>query len=77
VKISIETESQEEFDSKRLDLIKAIAGKKLKIKVMEGSTSQTPKEPYFKAQREMLTYWNRKYLEAIRDAKAEIDEIIK
>lgn len=78
MKIRIETDSQEEFDSKRLDLIKAIAGDKFIVKAdpKDRATSKTPRKPYFKSQAELLAHWNQKFEEALRDCKAQIDEII-
>lgn len=79
MKIIIESDSQEEFDAKRAELIKAIAGDKFVVKAepKDRATSQTPRMPYYKAQKESLKFWNSKYEAAIEDIKAQIDEIIK
>ena len=79
MKMTIESATQEEFDLKRLDLIKAIAGEKYIVKAepTNRATSKTPRRPYYKAQAESLKYWNDKFEAACEDIKAQIDEILK
>lgn len=78
MKIQIESSSQEEFDQKRADLIKAIAGSKLKVKIeKKGQRLATDsREPYYNSQKEILGHWDKKFKKMISDIKADIDEII-
>jgi hypothetical protein len=78
MKIHIESSSQEEFDQKREDLIKAIAGSKLKVKIeKKGQRLATDaREPYYESQKTVLNHWDKKFKKMISDIKADIDEII-
>ena len=78
MKIAIESESQEEFDLKREEIIKAVAGSKLRVSISNKATSLAtdPKKPYFKSQKEVLKHWDDKFQKMIADIKADIDEII-
>lgn len=79
MKLKVESNSQEEFDSKRPELIKAIAGSKLDVEIREKGQKKPleSREPYYRAQKEMLDYWNSKFDSMIKDLKAQINEIIK
>jgi hypothetical protein len=79
VKVSIESASQEEFDAKRADLIKAIAGTKLIVKAepTDRATSKTPRTPYYKAQKEALKFWNEKFEEVLEDIKKKIGDVLE
>lgn len=66
MKVVILADSQEEFDSKRSGLVKAIAGE----------SPLSPKLPYFKAQGEMLDYWDGKFRRMLSDLRKDIDEIV-
>ena len=78
MKISISAESQEEFDSKREDLIKSIAGSKFNVEIRpKGESLATDKkEPYYFAQAEMLKEWEKEFQIMISDIKKEISEVI-
>lgn len=79
MKVRIESGSQEEFDQKRPELIKAIAGKKYEVKITRKDqvSMDTPRKPFFKAQEEMLKYWNGRYKAAVKDIKEQVLEIIE
>ena len=79
MKLKIESSSQEEFDAKREEIIKAVAGSKLRVSVSKKSESLAtdPKEPFFNSQKEVLGYWDKKFNKMIEDIKADIDEVIK
>jgi len=79
MKIRLESESQEEFDLKRPEIIKAIAGSKYDVELKrKGQVSQaTPRQPYFKAQGQMLEHWQRRYKAAVKDIKEQVLEIIE
>jgi hypothetical protein len=79
VKLQLGAKTQEEFDEKRPELIKAIAGKKydVAIKKKGQKTSLSPRAPYFKAQEQMLRYWDQKFQAALKEIKREVLEIIK
>lgn len=79
MKIRIDSDSQEEFDEKRPELIKAIAGKKYEVEIRRKDqvTMGTPRKPFFKAQDQMLDYWNRRYKQTVKDIKEQVLEIIE
>jgi hypothetical protein len=79
VRLKVESESQEEFDAKRPELIKAIAGSKLDVEIRRRGQKKPleSRDPHYRAQKEMLDYWNKKFNTMIEDLKAEINEIIK
>jgi hypothetical protein len=84
VKLSITAESQEEFDLKRESLIKKIASDKFDVILKarprgiynkeKGHTF--PRDPHYKAQAEMLAYWDGKFKTMLSEIKGEIGEII-
>lgn len=78
MKIKIES-TQEEFDEKRPQLIKALAGSKFEVSLRKANESVAgePREPYYEAQKEMLDYWNSKYEEMIEDIIKDIDEVLR
>ena len=78
MKVRLESESQEEFDRKRPELIKAIAGSKYDVEVkLKGQVSQaTPRQPFYKAQGEMLEHWHRRYKATVKGIKEQVLEII-
>ena len=78
MKVKIEA-TQEEFEEKRPQLIKAIAGSKFEVSLRkaEESTAGEPRKPFYKAQEQMLDYWANKYDEMIDDILKDIDEVLK
>ena len=60
-------------------LIKALAGNKFKVSVKKAneSTAGEPREPFYKAQKEMLDYWNDKFENTIEDILRDIDEVLR
>jgi hypothetical protein len=79
MKIKFESATQEEFDSKREEIIKAVAGSKLRVTISKAdeSLATEPKEPYFDSQKEVLNHWDSKFKQMIADIKADIDEILR
>lgn len=79
MKIKIESESQEEFDSKREDIIKAVAGSKFRVSISkkDESLATDPKEPFFDSQKEVLSHWDKKFKKMIEEIKADINEIVE
>jgi hypothetical protein len=85
MRISIEAESQEEFDSKRSDLIKALAGSKFEVKRVERPGTRydlekspgSPRGTVFEAQRQILEHWDAKFHAMISDLKKEVGEILE
>jgi hypothetical protein len=77
LKIKIEA-TQEEIDQKRPELIKALAGNKFKVSVRKANESIAgePREPYYKAQKEMLEYWDELYQRTVEDIIKDIDEVL-
>lgn len=77
MKVKIEA-TQDEIDQKRPELIKALAGNKFKVSVrrVDESIAGEPREPYYKAQKEMLEYWDELYEKTIKDIIKDIDEVL-
>lgn len=77
MKVKIEA-TQDEIDQKRPELIKALAGNKFKVSVRRAdeSIAGEPREPYYKAQKEMLEYWDELYEKTIKDIIKDIDEVL-
>ena len=78
MKFSLKAESQEEFDLKRAEIIKAIAGSKLDVEIKQKGQKKPneAREPHYKAQGEMLNYWNSRFDQMVKELKAQVDEII-
>jgi hypothetical protein len=70
--------TKEEIEAKRETLIKAIAKDKLDVTVkMKGQkTFGTKRPPFYKAQKEILKYWDDRFKEMIDSIKKEIAEVI-
>lgn len=78
MKLSIAADSQQEFDEKRTEIIKAIAGSKFEVivKAKGQNVFNTATIPYYKSQAEMLEYWDTKFRKVLSDIKNDIEEII-
>lgn len=84
MKVLIEAESQAEFDSKREDLIKAIAGQKLNVRIARRERSRyddekptmTPRKPRYRAQAEVLAHFNEIAKREFEEMKREIGAIL-
>ncbi len=72
MKIHVEADSQEEFDLKRPDLVKALAGSKHEV-VFKPS----PKRSELPAQNQMVEYWDKKLNAMIKNLKKEIEEVLR
>jgi hypothetical protein len=79
VKVLFESTSQEEFDEKRVDLIKAIAGSRLKATVRNAKESRPleAKKPVYQAQKEMLDDLDANFFRMLKEIKREINEVIE
>lgn len=78
MKVNIESVSQGEFDKKRPELIKAIAGSQYEVALRKKgqATTKSPRKPFFKAQAQMLKYWDTRYKAAVKDIKEQVLEIL-
>lgn len=78
MKVTVKAASQEEFDSKREELIKSIAGSKFDVKITpKGESSpMDEKQPFYVAQSEILDEWEAEFWATIHDIKNEIAEVI-
>jgi hypothetical protein len=84
MKIRIEAQSQEEFDEKRVELMKAIAGSRFDLSVKPKPRSRydrersslEPRTPHYKAQAEMLDFHDRNFDRMLAELKREIREIL-
>jgi hypothetical protein len=77
VKVIIKA-TQEELDEKREELIKAVAGKKFVavVRPVGQSRAGDERQPFHKAQKEVLEYWTKKYNQTVEAIKRDIDEVI-
>jgi hypothetical protein len=76
MKVIIEA-SQQEFDSKKQALIKALQGSNFEIIKAKSQVSfRTPRTGRFKAQKEMLAHYDEKFQEMLKGIKEDIDAII-
>ena len=71
MKISIEAESQTEFEDKRSELINKLAGHRYSIE-----KSFKPVESNLTAQNEMVEYWMKRWRSTVNQMKKEIAEIL-
>jgi len=78
MKLNIEAESQAEFDAKRYDIIKAVAGSVYDVSVKKKGekSANEPREPFYKSQGEMLEHWDGKFRDVLETIKFEIGNII-
>jgi len=75
VKVTIEA-TQDEFNQKRADLAKAIAGKTFALVNKSEVSPMTPRRGKFKAQKEMLNFYDAEFKKMLEAIKADINEII-
>jgi len=71
--------SQEEFDEKRPELIKALAGKKFKVEVRPAiERKATDARPSFhEAQADIQAYWDKKFKQTLIAIEEDVNEIIR
>lgn len=71
--------TQDELDSKREELIKALAKDKLEVSIIRKGEKifGQKRPPFFKAQHEILEYWDKRFQKMLDEIKSEISEIIK
>lgn len=75
MRVHIEAESQEEFDSKRVDLIRALAGSQLEV-IEKAAIPKAPTPSEIPAQNQMIEHWDARFRSMISKLKADIAEII-
>lgn len=75
MKIDISCESQEEFDEKREELLKKLAGDKFDI-LQKGLTPVPLRRSKIKAQNEMMDYWDEKFQKTIEEIKQDIKNLL-
>jgi hypothetical protein len=78
MRFSIEADSQEEFDEKRPELLKAIAGNRLEVEIREkGQRKAMEQRPqFYRAQEEIFDHWDSKFQAMILDIKREIADVL-
>jgi hypothetical protein len=79
MKVVIKAGSQEEFDEKREELIKAVAGSKFDVTIRPKgeSLASEPKEPFYASGAEILTEWDDAFADTLRAIKHDISEVIE
>ena len=75
MKVSIEVDSQEEFDLKKSDLIKRIAGHRYDIDLEK--SMNPPVSTGVKAQDDMIKYFYDEFDIVITAIKKDVEEILK
>ena len=70
MRVIIEADSQEEFEAKRPQLLKALGGADL-IQTRPGE------EPYYEAEKQMLEYWDGRFKQTLEAIKREVLETIR
>lgn len=75
MKIDIHCESQEEFDDKREELLKRLAGEKFDI-IQKGLTPVPLRRSKIKAQNEMMDYWDGEFQKVLELIKEDIKKIV-
>ena len=75
MKIDIHCESQEEFDDKREELLKRLAGEKFDI-IQKGLAPVPLRRSKIKAQNEMMDYWDGEFQKVLELIKEDIKKII-
>ena len=78
MKVIIKAASQDEFDGKRVELIKSIAGSKYDVEIRPKGESKPSdeKEPYYVAQAHILEEWDLEFKTMMSEIKKEIAEVI-
>jgi len=79
MKVTIKARSQEEFDEKRIDLIKSVAGSKYDVDIrLKGESKATePREPFYESQAKIQSEWDSDFADTLRAIKNDIGEIIE
>lgn len=75
MKVHIEADSQEEFDIKRVALIKALAGSQFEV-IEKAAIPKVPTPSEIPAQNQMMEYWDARLRLMTKKLKKEIAEII-
>jgi hypothetical protein len=78
MKFTVEADSQEEFDEKRPELIKALAGSKLDVEIRPKNQKKAmePRPQFYRAQKEIFEHWDSKFEVMILDIKREIADVL-
>ena len=78
MKFTVEANSQEEFDEKRPELIKALAGSKLDVEIRskDQKRAMDPRPQFYRGQKEIFDHWNSKFELMIMDIKREISDVL-
>lgn len=78
MKVIIQAANQDEFDAKRVELIKSVAGSKYDVDIRPKGESKATDEsvPFHAAQAEILDHWNQAFNAMIADIKHDIAEVI-
>jgi hypothetical protein len=84
LRVHIEADSQAEFDKKRLGLIQHLAGTTYdvvaKSRISSVYSKQKPaiaeRKGYFKAQNEMIAYWDGKWAQTLKNIKRDVAKVI-
>lgn len=73
MKVLIES-TQEEFDRLRGDLILKIAGEHFDLDIVKAMKEKA--KPMLRIQDDILSYWDRKHKQMVKEIKSDIDRIL-
>jgi hypothetical protein len=78
MRVIIKAGSQDEFDEKREELIKAVAGSKFDVVITPKGESKAsePREPFYASSEGILSEWDSAFADTIQSIKHDIAEII-
>lgn len=79
MRVTVKARSQEEFDEKRIELIKSVAGSKYDVVITPKGESKTtePREPFYESQAKIQEEWDAEFADTLRAIKHDIGEIIE
>jgi len=79
MKVVIKAGSQEEFDAKRPELIKAIAGTKYNVTITpkDGGSMEAEKDPFYVSQADILEAWDSEFFKMLEQLKHDISGVIE
>ena len=74
MRVKILTDSQEEFEAKRPELLKRIGGDEYEI--VSKALKTLPRTPKFQVKKEMLVYWSGRFKETTNAIKKDIEDVL-
>jgi len=76
MKVKVSADSQEEFNKKRKDLLKAFCSDTHEVIEKAGKIPTAPKKNFYLAHTHMQDHWDERFRQTLTDIKKEISEVI-